>query len=493
MGWRDRLRPATFRGVQFSVLTVESEFGRRQVTHQAALVDVPFSEDLGRAADAFQVEGYIVGEDYDQIRDDLIKAIRDTAGPGRLVHPYQGEKSVIASGFRIREDSAEQRMCRFTVSFGEAGDLSQPTDSIDAPNALAARAGAISDASTDSFSDLFSVESFPQFVRESAKSVLGQLGDYLSTPTAFLTGAYSTASDVVGGVTGAFSSISSVFSDINGFIGDTLSFLPDEVSDYQALVSDFMDSLDDLIDFPSDIFSSGSSSSGGTLISSGTSRSVLNGGGTALDRALASTTLPTTMSGAVLKLVGGVRQTFGSSSGNILSGLLSVLPRTDVSTGGSGTSTGGSGTPATPAVVLTPSRAQVVTNTAALTDFIRQTATAQLAIVAVSQQYETVDSAVAVRDAVAEVIDQEAEAAKADPVYNELTQARAELIKALPAADQSPARVVPYVPAATLPALVIAQTLYDDASRADQIVSRNRPRHPGFISGGQPLQVLSDV
>ena len=469
MGWRDRLRPATFRGVQFSVLTVESEYGRRQVTHQAALVDVPFSEDLGRAADAFQVEGYIVGEDYDQTRDELIKAIRDTAGPGRLVHPYQGEKSVIASGFRIREDSAEQRMCRFTVSFGEAGELSQPTESVDAPNVLADRAGAISDASVDSFADAFTVDGFPQFVRDSAKSVLGQVGNYLATPTAFLSGAYSTVSDVVGGVTDAFSSISSVFSDVTGFVGDALSFLPDELSDYQALVSDFMDSFDSLIDFPSDRSSPGSSS-------------------TALSRALASPTLPPTLSGAVLKLVGGVRQTYGSNSGNILSGLLSVLPRSSEA----GTTTGGTPVaPGTPGV--TPSRAQIASNVDALTDFIRQTTVAQLAVVAVSQEYETVDSAVKVRDAVAEVIDQEAEVTKSDQVYSQLTQTRAELVKALPAANQSPARVVPYTPAATLPALVIAQTLYDDATRADQIVSRNMPRHPGFISGGSPIQVLSDV
>lgn len=45
----------------------------------------------------------------------------------------------------------------------------------------------------------------------------------------------------------------------------------------------------------------------------------------------------------------------------------------------------------------------------------------------------------------------------------------------------------------TLPALVIAQTLYGDGSEADQIVSKNSVRHPGFVTGGQTLQVLSDA
>jgi len=51
---------------------------------------------------------------------------------------------------------------------------------------------------------------------------------------------------------------------------------------------------------------------------------------------------------------------------------------------------------------------------------------------------------------------------------------------------------VPYSPPVTLPALVIAQTLYGDGSEADQIVTKNSVRHPGFVSGGQTLRVLSN-
>jgi len=434
MSWRDRLRPASFRGVPFSVVTIESEFGRRQVTHQAALIDVPTAEDLGRAADSFQVEGFIVGEDYDQARDQLITAIRDTAGPGRLVHPYQGEKSVIASGFRIREDLAEQRMCRFTVTFGEAGELSQPTEVVDGPNVLAARSDEITEVAEQNFVDKFVTSGFPQFVRDSAVDTFQSFSDYLSTPTAFLSEAYTEA-------TGIFNSVS-------GIAGGALTFVADNVADFQSKVAEFADDLGNLVGSPGDLASQ------------------------------------------VTDLIRSISFTFDDSAGSILSGLLSRFDR-------GGSSPDRPDSPVLPPIptgtVQTPSRVQLTANNAATVTLIRQVAAAELATVAVSGTYDTVDTAIQVRDVVADIIDEEAEATPDDDAYTQLTQARAEVVQSLPAANQSPAQVVAYTPAATLPALVVAQTLYNNAAVESQIVTRNKPRHPGFLTGGQPLQVLSDV
>ncbi|WP_035597779.1 hypothetical protein, partial [Halomonas salina] len=48
-----------------------------------------------------------------------------------------------------------------------------------------------------------------------------------------------------------------------------------------------------------------------------------------------------------------------------------------------------------------------------------------------------------------------------------------------------------HTPAAPLPALVIAQRLYGDATRDAEIVRRNRIRHPGRVPA-DPLEVLSE-
>ncbi len=54
------------------------------------------------------------------------------------------------------------------------------------------------------------------------------------------------------------------------------------------------------------------------------------------------------------------------------------------------------------------------------------------------------------------------------------------------------ARIVSSTPARTEPALLIAHRLYGDASRADEIIARNKIAHPLFVPGGTPLEVLSD-
>lgn len=48
-----------------------------------------------------------------------------------------------------------------------------------------------------------------------------------------------------------------------------------------------------------------------------------------------------------------------------------------------------------------------------------------------------------------------------------------------------------YTPGATLPALVIAHQLYGDATRDAQIVALNNIRHPGFVPGGDAIEVLA--
>lgn len=433
MSWLDRLQPASFRGVQFFVESDDAEFGRRQVTHTAALVDVPTLEDLGRAADVFQVEGYLVGDDYDLALADLIKAIRDTAGEGRLVHPRYGEKSVGASGFRVRHENKEGRMCRFTVTFGEAGELSQPTESTDAPNVLASRASDLTEASKGNFVDRFVTEGFPQYVRDAATSSMETFGEYLAAPASYLSGAYSDATGV--------------FTSINGYAAGAIDFVSEDVASYTQSVGDFLGDISEFINSPSDLAEQ------------------------------------------VTNLIGRVRSTFGLSSGSILSGLLAIFPRSSKT---DSAYTGGSDPDVQP-VQTTASRQQVITNTDAISQLVRQTVVAELGVVAVSQDYETIDEAIAVRDSVASTIDTEAEYATSYEVYEQLVLERAEIIQSIPAPDQIIARLVPYTTPAVLPSLLIAQTLYDDATRSDQIVARNPVRHPGFIQGGKTLQVLSDA
>ena len=158
----------------------------------------------------------------------------------------------------------------------------------------------------------------------------------------------------------------------------------------------------------------------------------------------------------------------------------------------------------------TPSRQQVVRNTNAVAGLVRQTAISQAAVAAVVTQttedvsnggtkttseptnYDSYESAIAVRTELADRLDEESEATNSDLVYIAVTDLRTAVVQAVPDPEQDLPRLATFSPRQTLPSLVVAYQLYGDASRAEDIVTRNDPRRPGFLTGGQQLEVLAN-
>lgn len=142
MSWRDTMGPASFRGVKFFVDTSERTGGRRNVLHEYPFRDEPFSEDMGRGARGFQVEGYLFGDDYFTTRDALITAL-EKAGPGELVHPYYGRRQVSLAGpWRARESAREGGIVQFSIEFVEtqATDNDVVAPQVDAAGSVKASA-----------------------------------------------------------------------------------------------------------------------------------------------------------------------------------------------------------------------------------------------------------------------------------------------------------------------------------------------------------------
>ncbi|MCB2200885.1 DNA circularization N-terminal domain-containing protein [bacterium] len=121
MGWKESLLPASFRGVAFEVSTVDGEHGRRIVDHDFPGLDQPRPEDMGRRARRFVIEGFLVGTDYLDRKQDLINAC-EAAGVGELVHPYRGTLRVVCYRLRTRESERDGGMVTLSMEFGEAGE-----------------------------------------------------------------------------------------------------------------------------------------------------------------------------------------------------------------------------------------------------------------------------------------------------------------------------------------------------------------------------------
>lgn len=140
-------------------------------------------------------------------------------------------------------------------------------------------------------------------------------------------------------------------------------------------------------------------------------------------------------------------------------------------------------------------------NQAAMVALVQRSAVVEAALAAstvdfapvIAAERPTYQDATGLRDELADRLDALMLAADDDAVYQALADLRAAVITDITTRGADLSRTVFYVPATTLPALVVAHSLYGDASRADEVVVRNRLRHPGFVPGGRSLEVLIDA
>lgn len=139
--------------------------------------------------------------------------------------------------------------------------------------------------------------------------------------------------------------------------------------------------------------------------------------------------------------------------------------------------------------MTTPSRVQQATNQQSLVNLVQQSSQIEAARNSSTLDYDSAQDAIAVRDELSVVLDKQMQTAD-DNTYIALQDLRAAMVLDLTERAANLKQVRRYTPQATLPSLVIAHHLYQDANRATDIVARNSIGHPGFVPGGQGLEVL---
>ncbi|HEY1136568.1 MAG TPA: DNA circularization N-terminal domain-containing protein [Xanthomonadaceae bacterium] len=146
-----------------------------------------------------------------------------------------------------------------------------------------------------------------------------------------------------------------------------------------------------------------------------------------------------------------------------------------------------------PAVPTTPQRVVERVACTLFDDTMRTLTVCQAAICAASVIFPDYSTAIETRDRLVDELDRVSEATTDDRLHQALADLRAAVVRDINQRAAELARVVAYVPADTVPALVVAYRLYSVADRDDEIVSRNRISHPGFVPGGVALEVLDDA
>ncbi len=148
----------------------------------------------------------------------------------------------------------------------------------------------------------------------------------------------------------------------------------------------------------------------------------------------------------------------------------------------------GSNTPSV--LVTTANRQQQVDNIAALHTLVRGAAVAEAARVSLKINFVSSNDALSVRDRILAALDEQIDSAP-DVIYQTMVDLRVAIAKDLFIRGARLPEITHYTPRAVLPALVLAYQVFGDASRDGEIISRNNVSHPGFVSGGVALEVLS--
>lgn len=232
------LRPASFRGVRFDVDSRSITVGRRVVLHEYPQRSIPYAEDLGRKARRYELDALIIGADYDQRRDQLIRALEEP-GAGELVHPDYGTLWVVVpDDAKITQRREEIGKAELSLTFVEAGEAVFPSFTQDAESVLADASGAAVQAAMDAFAGSFDVTGDSQAQDVSLKDLIAAfknmqnaLGGLSFSPDDLLNLlpfpaklALAIANSIVGGVMNAQLAIATTVSewkrfDVSGLLG----------------------------------------------------------------------------------------------------------------------------------------------------------------------------------------------------------------------------------------------------------------------------------
>lgn len=380
-----QLRPASFRGVAFSVDAGGVEAGRRVQVHEYPQRDKPYVEDLGRATRAFSVRALIVGDDYIQRANQLLEVL-EQPGAGLLVHPWLGQmQATLSRPARIEFDRQRLGVATLDLEFVESGDLAFPNVQASTQAATRVAADGVVRASVAQASRRFNVVGVSDFVQAAAESQLQGLADSLTASLPDLP----------------------ALGDVRKFAqaaGEWVAFVRNPSALAESVAASL--SLADYIASASDL------------------RGVLGG--------------------------------------------LLVLARSQPLA-----------SPPAPSV-STLSRLQAWRNQVAINGLARQVVLAQAIGASSLVPAQVHDDVISVRDQIVAAIDAETLAAS-DESYQALVAARLAVWRDLTERARGAGRLRTVRPAAPVPALVLAHRLYASADRADEIVARNRVRHPGFV------------
>lgn len=460
MSWKDRLQPASFRGVAFKVDGDDLQVGRRTVLHEYPGRDTPSVEDMGRETREYSISAYLIGANYMAERDRLIDVL-EQAGPGELVSPWYGRMNVVVMGKqRISHSKVDGGMCVVSFTFVESGEDDWPTATPLGSSQLKGRSMSLRDRAQGAFAKAFGLEGLPEWMSmatiEHASGVLGDVADILNS---------------------ADGKMSSALRLMRGDLGELMP-PPSTAWIFSRRLAAVLDAGNSAGRTARSLLSLSSRTASASQAPSARPAGVWPT--TAQDRQQVDRLTNSVSELVRVNLIASSAQAVAlmpapSQPANVPS-RAPALDAVDVARLPANVS---------PAPGLGQSEA-AASNPSGTNPEQGDTAAGGASI----STMPTHDELEETRQTIIAAIDKESERTTDDGVYQALRDLRRELVATVRQQQQHASKLVTRTPSETTPALVLAAEWYDDAGRADELIAKNNIPHPGFVPP-DPLRTLA--
>ncbi|BEV15149.1 DNA circularization N-terminal domain-containing protein [Herbaspirillum sp. DW155] len=449
--WLKSLKQASYGGLPFGVISSSAGVGRRVVVHEYPERDEVWVEDLGKRARRFGVIGFLLQNDLVykggaviQQRDRLVDILEkrfDQTNPGlQLVHPTMGTlNNVCCINCDIQEHTEHGGYFEIRFDFIVSGARKYPVSATSTEGQVASAADAVKSASLIDY-----LANIAAAVKKGA-AVVKQA---ISTAV----GWYTQALGLVNDVRRVFKSVSTLAGNLgnlfgganNGYSGSNAK-AANGVTAAQLLAKDTA------------------------------KRAAVIQAGAVLAGAAASPADGAALSAAASALAQALLATASDPADGVR--LLSQLSQYQPSAPTTSSQTGQA----------------MASMQSAVGALMRRTALAELASATSSYQPASSEDAIAVRNQVSSLIENEIQIAGDsgdDETYVALIGLRAAVIDDLNTRGAQLASVTEFSFSTPMNALALAQRLYRDPSRASELISQAAPIHPAFMP--QEFRALSE-
>ncbi|WP_312654837.1 DNA circularization protein [Kluyvera ascorbata] len=141
----ETLHEASFRNVPFYLADNEGTSGRRAIPRAYPKKEVGWTEDNGAVLTQQQINGKLIGKDYQKQLEALLTAL-NTAGPGELVHPWFGIQKVQVGKVSHKLSTEEGGIAYISFEVFEAGERLFPAPKEDTSQTALSAADSVTEA-----------------------------------------------------------------------------------------------------------------------------------------------------------------------------------------------------------------------------------------------------------------------------------------------------------------------------------------------------------